>query len=300
MMTTEVTAQLDANLEAICRSTDLHALELIIAKGKATFVEVGLALWRVREAKLYKLTHSTWEAWIRDRWWASKRYADRQIAAARFTVQMGTVVPIATEHQAHVLSTMPEDERDEVLEQAQELAGSGDVEPEHVAEAIRQTKAKPPSLQNRRTPLWLFSLLDARFGPFRLDAFASPEDALLDRYYTRETDGLTQAWLDVTFGNPEFKTMMPAALEHAVHEAERGIRSVILGPVGCSQEWFHQWAIRGTIYAPDRRISFDMPDGTPTEDADRDTIVMAFGGEHVNLSWRKGRFRVLRIELPPG
>jgi len=299
MAVLSMATDLDANLEAIARSTDLNALEKIVTRGRATFLEVGTALWRIREAKLYKSTHSTWESWCHDRWWGSKRHADRQIVAARVVIEMGPSVPIEAETQARELSRAPEQERSAVVQEIERRVGEGGtVTAEDVRAIVEEKtgKAKSPRLQTRRTPKWLFDELDKRFGKFSLDAFADPHNALCPKFYTRENNGCMLEWADVTFGNPEFADMV-GPLEQALRQAEKGIRSIILGPVGCSQEWYHQIVIRGTVYVPDRRINYDEPDGTPTTGADRDTIVMAFGKEHANPYWRKGEFRVMALPL---
>jgi len=158
------------------------------------------------------------------------------------------------------------------------------------------SRKTPPRLQNRRTPRWLFCALEQRFGRFSLDAFATSRDALCPRFLTRREDGTRHAWLDRTYANPPFK-LMAEALAQAVREAERERRSIVLGPVGCSQEWFHELAIRGTVYKLDRRVNYDLPNGQPTTSADRDTDIFAFGGEHTNPDWRRGSFRVRRLEL---
>jgi phage N-6-adenine-methyltransferase len=157
-------------------------------------------------------------------------------------------------------------------------------------------RMKPPHLQERRTPAWLYEALVRRFGPFELDAFAEPHNALCPRFCTREQDGTRQPWLDQTFANPPFE-IMAAALEHAVAETRHEVRSIVLAPVGCTQEWFHELAIRGTVYKPDQRISYDLPSGRPTRGADRDTDIIGLGGEHYNPDWRRGIFRVRRLVL---
>lgn len=292
---------LDVELEAISRSTDLHALEQIIHHGRRTFLEVGAALLRIREARLYKLTHSSWESWCLDRWGSSKRHADRQISAVKLVQEsnrMGPNVPVSCERQARELARAPSEVRHLVAAEVRAAIESGETPTAgKIRDAVtRIVGAKPPRLQNRRTPRRLFDLLNRRFGPFELDAFAEPHNALCQRFYAREDDGCSQPWADVTFANPEFADMR-LPLEHAVRQSELGIRSCVLGPVGCSQAWFHELAIRGTIYLPDLRINYDLPDGTPTKGADRDTIVMMFGGEHENKKWRGGQFRVMRLEL---
>ena len=162
---------------------------------------------------------------------------------------------------------------------------------------IVATSKKPPRLQNRRTPRWLFDALNALFGPFVLDAFADQRNTLCPRFYTKAQDGTRRPWGDVTFFNPPF-AIMGDAVAQAVHEAEAGrARSIGLAPVGCSQDWYHELAIRGTVYVPDFRFNYDTPSGRPTKRADRDSIVLALGGEHENPDWRKGVFRVRRLTI---
>jgi predicted RNA methylase len=113
-----IAIETDANIEAIARSTDLHALQEIIRKGKTNFLEVGTALWRIREAKLYRATHSSWESWCETHWHASKRHADRQIAATRIAQEMGPRVPDLSERQIRELGQMPPEQRQNVIERA--------------------------------------------------------------------------------------------------------------------------------------------------------------------------------------
>lgn len=199
----------------------------------------------------------------------------------------------ATRQEAHrweKVAKVPEVVFERAIAEAKE-AGK-----ELTTKAVLGSKSDPASMQDRRTPRWLFDLLDKRFGPFKLDAFAEAHNALCDRFYTKEQDGCQQAWDDVTFANPEFDDMA-RPLAHAVAEAERGCRSIILSPVGASQDWYHTLAIRGTIYVPDKRINFDLPDGTPTHRADRDTIAIGLGPNHENPAWKRGIFRVHQLKV---
>lgn len=151
------------------------------------------------------------------------------------------------------------------------------------------------SIQNRRTPQWLFDMLNQKFGPFRLDAFADKDNALCEKFYTKEDDGCLRPWEDVTFANPPFNDM-DGPLKHAAGQAERwGVRSVVLAPVGCSQYWYRNYAIKGTIYVPSKRINYDLPNGEPTRGADRDTIIICFGGKHDNPDWPAGIFQVREL-----
>lgn len=59
----------------------------------------------------------------------------------------------------------------------------------------------------RETPLWLFEQLDARFH-FDLDAAASPENALCERYFTEGTRFENANWVGKrVFINPPFSQL---------------------------------------------------------------------------------------------
>jgi phage N-6-adenine-methyltransferase len=133
--------------------------------------------------------------------------------------------------------------------------------------------------QERRTPAWLYhracSLL--RVKACVLDAFASESNRLCTRYYDAETNGLRQPWHDATFANPPFK-LMAQAVAKAMCERERGVRSVLVGPSGCSQRWFHGLLTWATVYLPDQRIAYLSRDGTTTLSPMQDTAVYVIAG----------------------
>jgi phage N-6-adenine-methyltransferase len=303
-----------ADLDAIARSNDLHALEGVISRGKVTFWEVAAALWRVRDAKLYKLTHKSWESWLQTHWWGSKRHADRHIAALRVMRQLGPGVSVS-ESQARELAKVPEGERGAVLEEAAELrAASGKEGPPSredlqgaIAARAEPGAKKPKRLQTRRTPLWLFDALSDRFGPFDLDAYASPDNALCPEFITKEQDGNKRPWGrpgQKTFANPPFENLL-IVLMQAFAQCSDGREACIIAPAGGSQEWYQEWAIRGTIWVPDCRINYDDPDGNPTgagleePGANRDTTIVTMGGEWWNHpdEAERGLFDCRRLEL---
>jgi hypothetical protein len=61
---------------------ELECCEQILRKGLQTFFEVAQALLMIREKRLYRLTHPTFEAYCRQRWSYSRSYAWRLLAAA--------------------------------------------------------------------------------------------------------------------------------------------------------------------------------------------------------------------------
>jgi len=60
----------------------LGDLEAVIERGLSTFVDVGEALREIREARLYRQTHGTFEDYCRERWSMTRQHANRLVGAA--------------------------------------------------------------------------------------------------------------------------------------------------------------------------------------------------------------------------
>lgn len=102
-------------------------------------------------------------------------------------------------------------------------------------------KAKSRS-QEWGTPRHIFDPLHAEFG-FTLDAAATPENALLPRFFTAEDDALKAEWYGAIWCNPPF-----ARCEEFVRKAEReawyGRATVVmLVPVRSHTAWWHDVAV---------------------------------------------------------
>ena len=98
--------------------------ESIISKGMEAFVAVGNALARIREDRLYRQTHATFESYCRERWGLSKRHCNRLIESAEVVESVGPIGPeITTESQARELAKVPPERRAEVVEKATTATG---------------------------------------------------------------------------------------------------------------------------------------------------------------------------------
>lgn len=150
-----------------------------------------------------------------------------------------------------------------------------------------------PGNQEMRTPPWLFEMLNYRYGPFQLDAAADKKNALCKHFWTEKEDGLEQPWMDGTFCNPPFAQMGRWMRKGHLEWADHKRRSCVVGLAGCSQEWFHQYAIHGMILVPNSRINFLMPDGTPTNRVMWSTMIYLFG--YGKAAW--GRFFVWPLNV---
>ena len=99
----------EAKAVAIATATTLAEDEAVIAKGLDTFIEVGSALGRINVARKYQDTHSTFEAYCRERWDLSGPYAYQTIDAAKTVLALpeGTPKPV-NKGQARALHDVPE------------------------------------------------------------------------------------------------------------------------------------------------------------------------------------------------
>ena len=103
--------------------SELCQLERVIESGLKTFVDVGLALVKIRDGRLYRAEHGTFEDYCQERWQMGKAYAHRIIAAAEAT---SNVSPMgdkpATERVARPLTRLPPEKQAEAWEAANEKA----------------------------------------------------------------------------------------------------------------------------------------------------------------------------------
>lgn len=116
---------------------ELARLEATIAEGLNTFVAVGNALVQIRDKRLYRETHETFELYCRDKWGFSKTHANRLIASAQAVEQIGhiEVVP-ANEAQARPLTMLPPQQQAEAWKRAVTAAGGKTPTAKTVREAV--------------------------------------------------------------------------------------------------------------------------------------------------------------------
>src|ERR1700730_6981897 len=62
---------------------DLDGLETTIRRGRKVFRKVAMALLEIRERRLYRATHKTFDRYCRAKWGFGRRHGDRLIQAAK-------------------------------------------------------------------------------------------------------------------------------------------------------------------------------------------------------------------------
>lgn len=100
---TDVDKILAAAAGAEQRANRLRELEGVIDRGLETFVEVGRALQEIRDAQLYRATHSSFADYVKERFGISRPHAYRLIDAAEVKVALSPFGDIRNEAQAREL-----------------------------------------------------------------------------------------------------------------------------------------------------------------------------------------------------
>ena len=124
----------------------LAACEQVIERGLKNFVEVGSALLSIRDQRLYKETHKSFESYCRERWQMTKTNANRLVQGAEVAVNLTPMGVIPTsERVARPLTGLKPEQQVEAWSNAVEAAGgtpaAKDVEAA-VADILATTKAR--------------------------------------------------------------------------------------------------------------------------------------------------------------
>jgi transposase-like protein len=121
----------------------LTELEAIVEAGLKTFVDVGLALSEIRDGRLYRDEHETFEAYLDERWAMSRQRGYQLIDGARVVEFVSTTVdtPPTNERQARELARLLDEP--ELMSEAWEEAihvSDGNPTAAAVAEAVKRRR----------------------------------------------------------------------------------------------------------------------------------------------------------------
>lgn len=126
----------------------LAADEAIIEAGQAIFMKVGMALARIRDARLYRATHDTFADYVDQRWGFTRIRAYQLIEAGVVAASMSTMVDtpeIENERQARALAPIVKESGPEAgAEVLREVAESDEKVTAKAIKAKVEAKAKKP------------------------------------------------------------------------------------------------------------------------------------------------------------
>lgn len=105
------------------------------------------------------------------------------------------------------------------------------------------------------TPQDLFDELDEYFC-FDLDVCATPENAKCSRYYTKEDNGLSKAWIGTCWMNPPYGRQIGEWIAYAYERSKYGATVVCLLPARTDTRWWHDYCTKGEITFLKGRLKF--------------------------------------------
>ena len=257
----------------------LQTCEDTIGRGLQTFVDVGGALLEIRENRLYRGTHRTFEDYCRERWGMSKPYATQVIGAAQVVgnlVAIATTVP-ANEAQARPLTALPPDQQREAWTLAVETAPNGKVTAAHVQEVVDSIVApvKAHVAHNSGNNEWYtppeyIAAARAVLGEIDLDPASSDiANGIIGaaHYFTAEQNGLLYEWGGHVWMNP------PYAAELVGKFCDKLVSHFVAGDVpdalvlvnnATETGWFQAMLSQASaVCFVKRRVKFLDPEGNP-------------------------------------
>ena len=316
-------------VSALLNITEAEALaahEATIERGLKTFVEVGGALLAIRDARLYRAEYGTFEEYCRERWQMSRIHAHRMIASAGVVTNLlpiGNTPPPASEAQARPLTVLPPEEQPAIWQAAVETAPGGKVTAAHVAEVVRDYQQRqsgggplaPPAPAERNqlhqsnsnewyTPAAYVEAARAVMGGIDLDPASNPlanETVKAARYFTKDDDGLEQAWRGRVWLNPPYgygesnQSNQAIWSRRLVAEYQVGnvAAAVLLVNATPGNKWFAPlWDF--PICFPDHRIRFYGEDGEQSAPTHSNALVY-LGPDVERFAETFSRFGVIAV-----
>ena len=133
-------------------SAKLQHHEAMIRRHLRSCLEVANSLMEIRNDRLYRETHSTFEAYCQDRWMITHRHVNRWIQWAEVVESLGPSGPngdgaeperLPTETQSRPLSRIEPERRREAWDRAVEIAGGSQPSERIVRQAVDEIQAQP-------------------------------------------------------------------------------------------------------------------------------------------------------------
>lgn len=281
-------------------SAQLAEHEAVIGRDLDAFHRVGAALLAIRDGRLYRVSHRTFEEYCNERWGINRRYANRIIEASETVANLGPIGPKpATESQARELAPLkqePEAQRaawSVAVETAPE-SGVTAAHVKHVVEATREVVAERPDITPAElpeavkakvahvghnsgnnewyTPAPFIEAARVTMGRIDCDPASSPvanATVQADRFFTSDDDGIQQeTWGECVWMNPPYA--QPLIGQFAESLAERVGRgevrqACVLVNNATETQWFQTLlGVASAVCLLRGRVKFIDPAGNPS------------------------------------
>jgi hypothetical protein len=133
--------RVDGNALTSVEADELAAREQVIERGFKVWQEVGEALLHIRDKRLYRATHKTFEDYCRERWQMSRSRAHRLIDASEVASNLLPIGNIpANESQARELTTLEPEAQRLGWQIVEDTAPDGKITAAHVKSVVAVLK----------------------------------------------------------------------------------------------------------------------------------------------------------------
>lgn len=254
-MSVSTLAELNIN-----EATELQRNEAIIQRGLHTFVEVGTALLAIRDLRLYREGHDTFEKYCQVRWRMVASRARQLISAAEVAADLQSVtnVTLANEAQARPLMGLNTEQRREAWTLAVETAPESGMTAAHVERVVDQMTGEvlapaPDSMAVHYssdsaewyTPPAIIAKVVELFGAIDLDPCSNDKNTPrvpARQHYTKDDNGLLQHWTGRVYMNPPYGREIVDWIEALCEQYESGdvLQGIALVPARTDTEWFNR------------------------------------------------------------
>ena len=129
--------------------------------------------------------------------------------------------------------------------------------------------------ENWETPQDLFDKLDHMFS-FELDVCASPENAKVSKFYTKQQNSLALPWSRRNWMNPPYGRTISQWCRKADEVARGGGLTVALLPARTDTRWYHDYCVQWHVVFLRGRLKFRLPSGK-TGSAPFPSMLVYFG-----------------------
>lgn len=283
--------------------TTLADHEAVIERGLTTFVEVGTSLLAIREGRLYREQHGTFEDYCRERWGWSRQHANRLVAGAEVAATLeptGSIAPTA-ERQVRPLTSLPTEDQPAAWRDAVDSAGGSVPTQAQVERIVRQRPSRLAPLMTSETPEWytppqIIALVENVLGTIDLDPCSNSKDAPnvpALQHFTVSDDGLSREWHGRVYMNPPYGTEIAAWVSKLVaeHAAGRTIEAIALVPARTDTRWWNELVANGRFFSlVEGRLRFSGAEaGAPFPNA---VVYLGQRGDRFLAAFRPGYRRV--------